>query len=147
MGQYHYICNIDKKQYLNPHAFGDGLKLMEFGLSGSGTMSALAVLLAEQNRGGARGGGDLHPWIAGNGSYGDERELEATGQEDRLMDEVVGSWAGDRIAVFGDYSDGTDPVASEHGTPWTDEGWADISDDARAAVRLDYYARGQMRGA
>lgn len=38
MGQYHYVVNLDKKQYLRPHRFGDGLKLLEFGSSGQGTM-------------------------------------------------------------------------------------------------------------
>lgn len=79
MGQYHKIVNLDKRQYLHPHAFGDGLKLVEFGSAGEGTMMALAVLLATDN---GRGGGDLksnHP--------------------------LVGSWAGDRIVIAGDYGD------------------------------------------
>ena len=79
MGQYYKIVNIDKKQFLHPHTFGDGLKLLEFGCSAPGTMTALAVLLADGNN---RGGGDLrsdHP--------------------------LIGSWAGDRIVVAGDYAD------------------------------------------
>ena len=79
MGQYYLIVNVDKGEYLNPHRFGDGLKLLEFGPSGSGTMTGLAVLLADGN---GRGGGDLgsdHP--------------------------IIGSWAGNRIVVAGDYAD------------------------------------------
>lgn len=79
MGQYYMIVNLDKEQYLHPHAFGDGLKLMEFGSNGRGTMLALAVLLA---RGNGRGGGDLHS-----------------------NNRIIGSWAGDRIVVTGDYAD------------------------------------------
>lgn len=79
MGQYYKLCNIDKKQYIHPHKFGDGLKLMEFGQSGYGTMMGLAVLLADGNN---RGGGDL-----------------------RSENTVVGSWAGDRIVITGDYAD------------------------------------------
>ena len=56
MGQYYLIVNLDKRQYLHAHKFGDGLKLLEFGSSGSGTMCALAILLADGN---GRGGGDL----------------------------------------------------------------------------------------
>lgn len=78
MGQYYKIVNLDKKEYLNPHAFGDGLKLLEFGMSGSGTMTALAVLLVNSNN---RGGGDL--------------------RSDR---KIVGSWASDRIVICGDYA-------------------------------------------
>lgn len=72
--------NLDKQQYLHPHKFGDGLKLMEFGWSLSGTLLGLTVLLASACKGGARGGGDI-----------------------RSEDPLVGSWAGDRIAIVGDY--------------------------------------------
>lgn len=83
MGQYYKIVNLDKKQYLYPITFGDGLKLMEFGSSAGGTMTALAVLMADGN---GRGGGDF-----GNGITVDT--------------ELVGSWAGDRIVIAGDYAD------------------------------------------
>lgn len=80
MGQYYMIVNVDKGQYLDPHKFGDGLKLMEFGNSACGTLTGLTVLLADGNN---RGGGDL-----------------------RTDDLIVGSWAGDCIVVAGDYADG-----------------------------------------
>jgi hypothetical protein len=79
MGQYYKIVNIKKKQYITPHTFGDGAKLMEFSMSASGVMAGLAILLADGN---GRGGGDLH---STNG--------------------IVGSWAGDNIVVAGDYAD------------------------------------------
>jgi hypothetical protein len=59
--------------------FGEGLKLMEFGMSAGGSMTALAVLLSN---GCGRGGGDLHS-----------------------DNPIVGSWAGDQIVVAGDYGD------------------------------------------
>ena len=46
MGQYYIIVNLDKKQFIHPHKFGDGIKLLEFADSTPGTMTALAVLLA-----------------------------------------------------------------------------------------------------
>lgn len=79
MGQYYLVVNLDKKQYLHPHRFGDGLKLREFGQSGFGTMYALASLLADGN---GRGGGDIPS-----------------------EDPLIGSWAGDRIVIAGDYAD------------------------------------------
>ncbi len=79
MGQYYLIVNLDKREYLYPHRFGDGLKLTEFGCSNDGTMTALAILLADGN---GRGFGDLE-----------------------ADDAIVGSWAGDRIVVAGDYAD------------------------------------------
>jgi hypothetical protein len=79
MGQYYLVVNIDKEQYLNPHSCGDGLKLLEFGCSAKGTLTGLAILLADGN---CRGGGDL-----------------------RSTNPIIGTWAGDRIVVTGDYAD------------------------------------------
>jgi hypothetical protein len=79
MGQYYKVINLDKKQFIKPWTFNDGAKLLEFGCSGSGTMLALAVLLASGNN---RGGGDLHS-----------------------ENSIVGSWRGNRIIVAGDYDD------------------------------------------
>lgn len=78
MGQYHITINLDKREYINPHKIGLGLKLLEqIGFAGS-TGDILMMLLACSND---RGGGDIqtkHP-------------------------ELIGRWAGDRIAVVGDY--------------------------------------------
>jgi len=79
MGQYYKIVNIKKKQYITPHTFGDGSKLMEFSMSASGVLAGLAILLADGN---GRGGGDLHS-----------------------ENDIIGSWAGDNIVVAGDYAD------------------------------------------
>ena len=82
MGQYHIIVNLDKKQYIQPWDFDNGAKLMEFGASGWGSAAnALCVLLAEQSAQGGRGGGDM-----------------------RYDNGLVGSWAGDRITIAGDYA-------------------------------------------
>lgn len=80
MGQYHKTVNLDKKQFLNPHKLGDGLKLLEqCGWSPGGTNDALHLLLACTS---GRGGGDF--------------QSKST---------WVGAWAGDRIAVVGDYAE------------------------------------------
>lgn len=79
MGQYYKIVNVRKKQYITPHTFGDGAKLMEFSMSANGVLAGLAILLADGN---GRGGGDLNS-----------------------ENEIVGSWAGDNIVVAGDYAD------------------------------------------
>jgi hypothetical protein len=79
MGQYYKIVNVKKREYINPHMFNEGLKLMEFGMSAGGTLTALAVLLSNGN---GRGGGDLNS-----------------------DNPIVGSWAGDPIVVAGDYGD------------------------------------------
>lgn len=78
MGQYHLTVNLDKKEYLDPHALGCGLKLFEQVANNPGVGAALVVLLAASN---GRGGGDFAP------------------------DKVVGRWAGDKIAIVGDYAE------------------------------------------
>jgi len=79
MGQYYKIINVKKREYINPLMFNNGMKLMEFGMSAGGTLTALAVLLADGN---GRGGGDLNS-----------------------ENSIIGSWAGDPIVVAGDYAD------------------------------------------
>jgi hypothetical protein len=79
MGQAYLLVNLSKKQFINPHKFGNGYKIMEFGASGESTMMALAILLSNGN---GRGGGDLDS-----------------------KDPIVGSWAGDKIVIAGDYGD------------------------------------------
>jgi len=110
MGQHYRMVNLDKKQYLHPYKLGDGLKLLEFGTAGEGTMMALAALLADGN---GRGGGDLlsdHP--------------------------LVGSWAGDRIVIAGDYADNGRFVDNSERNLYTEacEQFEDISDRIREVL-------------
>lgn len=81
MGQYHYIVNITKREFINPHRLGCGLKLTEQANTDAGTLQALFAALACSS---GRGGGDFeeHDW--------------------------VGRWKGDRIAVVGDYAEKKD---------------------------------------
>jgi len=137
MGQYYKIVNLDKKQYIVPHACNDGAKLMEFGLSSLGTMSCLAILLANGN---GRGGGDLHS-----------------------QDPIIGSWAGDRIVITGDYADkggkgcfvpkGAGPIEYDgkeyeeytlYTLADTEFGWEDVSIPTMRALAEDSYVRQQF---
>lgn len=106
MGQYHYVCNLDKREFICPHKLGVGLKAWEQMASYGGTTAALFALLICSRE---RGGGDLQ----GN--------------------DAVGRWAGDRIAVVGDYAEDED-LAPEHKASeiYThcdngEDGWVDIS--------------------
>jgi hypothetical protein len=76
MGQYYLIVNLDKREYLHPHRFGEGLKSREWLWSGM-VPRALSVLLID---GDGRGGGDVN-------------------------NDLCGRWAGDRIVIGGDYAD------------------------------------------
>lgn len=82
MGQYHVLVNFDKKEYVHPHALGNGLKLAEQFYSKYGMKDALFILMASKSNG--RGGGDLNDGT------------------------VVGRWAGDRVALVGDYTEASD---------------------------------------
>ena len=88
MGQYHVTVNLDKKEFLYPHKLGDGLKLREQSYGQHGIGAALILLLAASN---GRGGGDF--------------SAESS--------DVVGRWAGDRLAIVGDYAEPGD-LAPEH---------------------------------
>ena len=94
MGQYHLIVNLDKRQYIEPHALGNGAKLMEFGRSADGALTALTLLLACSN---GRGLGDFY--LPKSTLQGEEKAALA-----ERYSEIVGSWAGDRIAIVGDYA-------------------------------------------
>lgn len=49
MGTYYHVINLDKKEYLHPHKLGNGLKLAEFAPAPEGTMTAVALLLADSD--------------------------------------------------------------------------------------------------
>jgi hypothetical protein len=123
MGQYHYVINQDKREFLHPHKFNDGLKLLEFSSGGLTTM-ALASLLATSN---GRGGGDLH-----------------------ADHPLIGSWAGDRIVIVGDYYQANDVAGTDN--PWMEpdelsEPWTDISDAALDMLRGDEWIASRIKRA
>ena len=88
MGQYWLTVNLDKREYINPHELGSGLKLREQLGTHPGPGAALIILLAAMPE--ARGGGDF-----------------------KANPDVVGRWAGDRIALVGDYAERGD-LSPEH---------------------------------
>lgn len=77
MGQYHNAVNLDKREYLDPHAMGLGLKQWEQ-VSNRMALALIAMLSCSNGR----GGGDLPE-----------------------VDGINGRWAGDRIAFVGDYTE------------------------------------------
>ncbi len=126
MGQYYRIVNRDRQEFLEPNEFGDGSKLLEFGCSSNGVMTALAILLSDGN---GRGGGDICRTL----NYtDDERQPEGWEPKDyerienectspgwksedgskfpdrhyrTMVPKVAGTWADCRIVVVGDYVD------------------------------------------
>jgi hypothetical protein len=108
MGQYFLVVNLTKKEFIHPHKFGDGLKLLEFGCSADGTMTALTLLLRQSSEG---GGGDYS---------GDNPK--------------VGSWAGDKIVIVGDYDDSKLFEKA-------DKSFKDVSEEILEAFKDDAYLK------
>lgn len=82
MGQYHHLVNIDKKEVVNPHGLGLGLKQWEHNGEFNGTLADAMYILMMTSP--ARGGGDY----------------PAT--------DISGRWTGDRVLVLGDYTEDSD---------------------------------------
>jgi len=83
MGQYHKVYNLDKKEMIHGHDIDNGLKLMEQCGHEKSTATAVWLLLANSN---GRGCGDAR------------------------KNSLIGSWAGDRLLVQGDYAEEGDPA-------------------------------------
>jgi len=112
MGQYHKVVNLDKREFIHPHELGSGLKQWEQIANNPGTPHALFILCCCSN---GRGGGDFDLYRnahgAGRTSRAADEPLEAPYQETALA--VIGRWAGDRIAVVGDYTEDRDLPGSD----------------------------------
>lgn len=109
MGQYYLVANLDKEEFLYPNHFGGDRQLREIALSSPGITAGLAALLA-----------------AGNGK----------GSGDICSDSpLIGSWAGDRIAIIGDYSDSDEVLGVTYQTIM--DSWADISREVIVAICQD----------
>lgn len=88
MGQSYVIVNLDRREYLNPHKFGNGRNLIEFAPSGDGVMFGLGVLLADGNE-------DIHTNVY----------IESVNSTEAEIHPLFGAWAGDRIVIAGSYAD------------------------------------------
>jgi hypothetical protein len=87
MGQYWKVCNLDKREYVTGPGLGTGAKLWEHLANHPSSGSALIVLCAAMPV--ARGGGDLR-------------------LDSAVARRTIGRWAGDRIALVGDYAEEDD---------------------------------------
>lgn len=94
MGQYWIPVNLTKLEFIDPHKLSCGLKLWEQVASNVGTGTALLILCAAQRE--HRGGGDLRMECSGDPEYSE------------IAKRTIGRWAGDRIAIVGDYAEADD---------------------------------------
>lgn len=108
MGQYYYVVNVTKQQFILPCTFNDGLQICA--LSGNGgTLSAMAMLLASGN---GKGLGDFeltyNTKLDSNPHEPKTPEYKAWKGRNRTpspLFDIVGSWAGDQIVIAGDYGE------------------------------------------
>jgi|SRR6185437_1369621 len=122
MGQYFVIVNVDKQELLDLSYFGHGSKLGDLVRGGlTGALTGLTYLLALS---GSIGGVELHE-----------------------QDPMFGRWAGDRVAVVGEYFQGV--VGDIHWesettyyrvSGWQD-GWVDISEHVLRSIEAFFEAR------
>ena len=118
MGQYWLPVNLDKKEFVDPHKLGVGLKLGEQVGSFPGTGAALLILCAAMPE--RRGGGDI------------------------VSDPVVGRWAGDRVALIGDYAE-KDDIKKKRGdlcpskiySACREGKWTDVSEDVAKVIEQE----------
>lgn len=115
MGQYYRQVCVNRRESLYTHAFGDGLKLMEFGCSGSGTMSALTLLLLSR---------DVSDEIFGAGPK-----------------RHIGSWAKDpaNIVITGDYADPNWFSDEDRKRMWEKESYRKYHEENDAVGTLDTF--------
>jgi hypothetical protein len=113
MGQYWKVVNLDKREFLDQYKLGAGAKLWEHLANSPGTGAALLVLCAAMPE--RRGGGDFD---MGENWHGPER-VDMTKEGPPVPDyfeiakRTIGRWAGDRVALVGDYAEDGD-LAPEH---------------------------------
>lgn len=125
MGQYFIAVNEDKREFIDPHVFGDGLKFQEFSCSSSGFLAGLALLLRRSSNG---GGGDWYSYSADTKKAPLERFP------------IVGSWAGGKVSVLGDYD--------KSGLYMEAKGdYRNVSFPILKAMVKDYHVKEQLRQA
>lgn len=140
MGQYWKAVNLDKHEYIYPHRLGAGANLGEQLDTHVG--SALVILTAAMRE--RRGGGDFD---LDSNYHGPERTDAHSGsapvnaEYNAIAHRTIGRWAGDRIAIVGDYAMDEDlPAEFKASTiysscrPEANNPWTDVSDDVCAVI-------------
>jgi hypothetical protein len=159
MGQYWVVVNLDKREYVLPHTLGVGLKLWEQLAGHPGTGTALLILCAAMPD--ARGGGDFdidENWHGPERTFPEHNTSPGPMPEEypAIAARTIGRWAGNRIALIGDYAEPTDlktnpgePTASQiYGLCGEDEeaegSWIDVSMDVARVI--EHELNGQYIG-
>ena len=113
MGQYFKAVNLDKREYVCPWCIGGGAKLWEWAANAYGAVFTLLLRKSSGSGGGDYYGyrtQDIHLPEGGNPAESLAKAIRATASlEGRPVcpdpDTTVGRWAGDRVALVGDYDE------------------------------------------
>lgn len=113
MGQSYQICNLDKRETLSTDWFGQGNHLPDLARPGDGVMVGLAILLA------------------------------ASGTELYQGGPLYGRWAGDRVAIVGEYFEGRlgniDYDEKLDLDIWEERGWIEIGEHVRSLLEREWH--------
>lgn len=110
IGQYWKVVNLDRREYLDPHKLGSGLKLWEL-IANKGVTEALVILQAAfyERRGG--GDGDLDSNWHGPDRVDMRTEGPKLSQKYRdIAARTWGRWVNNRVVIVGDYAKPNDPI-------------------------------------
>jgi len=116
MGQYWHAVNLDKREFVSAHQLGHGVKLWEHLANHPGTGAALIILCAAMPE--PRGGGDFdltENWHGPERTFPEHATTPGPMPPSyaEIAKRTIGRWAGDRIALVGDYAEDSD-LAPEH---------------------------------
>ena len=151
MGQYWYPVNLDKKEFVDPHKLGCGLKLWEQLANHPGVGAALIILLAAMPE--KRGGGDLDLDENWHGPERDESGEHGSSPGpmpdaySMIANRTIGRWVGDRVVLVGDYAEKDDIPgvdASEIYELCSNKFYKDITDDVCAVI--EHELQGKFTG-
>ena len=160
MGQYWKVVNLDKHEFIMPHTLGCGLKLCEQLATHPGTGAALIVLCAAMPE--ARGGGDFdleENWHGPERKFPENNCTPGPMPEDypTVAKRTIGRWAGDRIALVGDYASNEDLERGPGDPPISEvyylcsgrdaaESWVDVSEDVARVIEHELCGRYEGSG-
>lgn len=141
MGQYWRAVNLDKGEFVSPYKLDSGAKLWEQ-LASAHVGRALIILVAAHRV--QRGGGDLdltRNWHGKERTFPDHNTTPGPMPEDyqTVAARTIGRWAGDRIAMVGDYAEDSDlpkkfKAASIYGKCSEDGGLTDVTEDVARVI-------------
>jgi hypothetical protein len=160
MGQYWKVVNLTKKEYITPHKLGTGLKLWEQLANHPGTGAALIILCAAMPE--ARGGGDFdldENWHGPERTFPEHNCTPGPMPEEyqTIAHRTIGRWAGDRIALIGDYAEASDlrrhnktdiPADKIYERCNEDhpEKWTDVSEDVARVIEHELNGKYEGNG-